>query len=117
MKVGVNEIKLEKEDIAEVSKALNDGWYSSTGPYVEKFETDWSTYCSSKYAVSVSNGTMALVRFRISCPLMSLMSLAPDWGSAEPPHPSIYVLVVFATCVFVVGWFVSCGGERLQVRT
>ena len=22
-------------------------------------------------------------------------------GSAEPPHPSIYVLVVFATCVFV----------------
>jgi perosamine synthetase len=61
MKVGVNEIKLEKEDIAEVSKALNDGWYSSTGPYVEKFETDWSTYCSRKYAVAVSNGTMALV--------------------------------------------------------
>ena len=25
-----------------------------------------------------------------------------NWGSAEPPHPSIYVLVVFATCVFVL---------------
>ena len=31
----------------------------------------------------------------------SLDELAQDWGSAEPPHPCIYVLVVFATCVFV----------------
>lgn len=50
--------------IGNEKKYLNDcidsGWVSSEGKYVKKFEKALSNYYNMKYAVSVTNGTVAL---------------------------------------------------------
>ena len=43
-----------------VIDAIRSSWISSTGPYVERFEEEWASYCESRAAVSVVNGTAAL---------------------------------------------------------
>ncbi|HZS48612.1 MAG TPA: DegT/DnrJ/EryC1/StrS family aminotransferase [Blastocatellia bacterium] len=43
-----------------VNEALDTGWVSSAGPFVEKFEKSFAEHCGSSYAASVSNGTTAL---------------------------------------------------------
>lgn len=58
--IRVNEPKIEKEDLANVTKCLNEGWVSSVGPYVEAFENSWAQYCGRRYGIAVSNGTAAL---------------------------------------------------------
>jgi len=47
-------------DIGNVNKALKDGWISSDGPNVKKFEEKFSKYVERKYSIAVSNGTAAL---------------------------------------------------------
>ena len=51
---------LTKDDIRAVNQSLKDGWISSEGPNVEKFEKNFSNYIGKKYSVAVSNGTAAL---------------------------------------------------------
>lgn len=41
-------------------KAFRSGWISSLGTYIRKFEEDFAKFCKADYAVSVSNGTVAL---------------------------------------------------------
>ena len=48
------------KELPYVEKALRDGWISSEGMYVEKFESKFSKYIGKKYGVSVSSGTAAL---------------------------------------------------------
>ena len=48
------------KDIRNVNKALKDGWISSDGPNVKKFEEKFSKYVERKYSIAVSNGTAAL---------------------------------------------------------
>ncbi|SDB82792.1 DegT/DnrJ/EryC1/StrS family aminotransferase [Williamwhitmania taraxaci] len=43
-----------------VNDCLNTGWISSTGKYVKAFEESFAKYCDAKYAVGVTNGTVAL---------------------------------------------------------
>jgi len=43
-----------------VLDALETGWISSTGKYVQLFEEKFAEYCETKYCVGVCNGTMAL---------------------------------------------------------
>jgi perosamine synthetase len=43
-----------------VVDAFLSSWISSTGKYVDKFETDFSKYIGGKYGVATSNGTTAL---------------------------------------------------------
>lgn len=50
---------IDERDISEVVKVLRGDWITQ-GPAVEKFEKALATYCGSKYAVAVSNGTAAL---------------------------------------------------------
>lgn len=38
----------------------DQGWVSSYGPYVERFEESWSRYCGRRHGVAVSSGTAAL---------------------------------------------------------
>jgi perosamine synthetase len=40
--------------------AFDSGWISSTGSYVDQFEEQWAVESGCKYALSVSNGTVAL---------------------------------------------------------
>ncbi|MHB8066505.1 MAG: DegT/DnrJ/EryC1/StrS family aminotransferase [Desulfobaccales bacterium] len=43
-----------------VVDAIRSTWISSTGPYVQRFEKEFSELCETKYAISVCNGTVAL---------------------------------------------------------
>lgn len=44
-----------------VNEALEAGWISSSGHFIKRFETDFATYLNAPFAVSMSNGTTALV--------------------------------------------------------
>lgn len=48
---------LEKKYVAEV---MNSGWISSIGPKVKEFEKLFAKFIGTKFAVAVSNGTVAL---------------------------------------------------------
>lgn len=43
-----------------VQQALEEGWISSAGPYVERFEQEFASYLGVKHAISVNTGTAAL---------------------------------------------------------
>lgn len=45
---------------AYVVEALRSTWISSTGKYVQRFETEWAELCGARAAISVVNGTAAL---------------------------------------------------------
>jgi perosamine synthetase len=47
----------EKELVLE---ALDSGWVSSIGKYIDEFEQKFAAYCGTKYALTVSNGTTGL---------------------------------------------------------
>lgn len=61
MKYPINIPHLFPEDKKYALEAIETGWISSAGPMVEKFETEFSKFCNRKYAVSVSNGSCALL--------------------------------------------------------
>lgn len=58
--IPVNDPWLQEEDLASLVECFRSGWISSTGPYLEKFETAWADYCGVKHGIAVSNGTTAL---------------------------------------------------------
>jgi perosamine synthetase len=47
----------EKELVLE---ALDSGWVSSIGKFIDEFEVNFARYCGTKYALAVSNGTTGL---------------------------------------------------------
>jgi perosamine synthetase len=47
----------EKELVLD---ALDSGWVSSIGKYIDEFETKFARYCGTEYALAVSNGTTGL---------------------------------------------------------
>lgn len=48
---------LEKEFVVD---AIDSSWISSLGKYITRFESEFAEYCETKYAVAVSNGTVAI---------------------------------------------------------
>src|ERR1700753_3468027 len=47
----------EKELVVD---ALDSGWVSSIGKYIDEFEAGFARYCGTDYALAVSNGTTGL---------------------------------------------------------
>ena len=43
-----------------MAQAVESSWISSTGPFVERFESEFAELCGTRAAVSVCNGTAAL---------------------------------------------------------
>lgn len=41
-------------------EAINSGWISSQSPYVKRFENNYAKWLGVKYAIAVSNGTVAI---------------------------------------------------------
>jgi len=58
--IPVAEPVLQEEDRARVREALEGGWISSAGAFLEGFEEDWARACSMPYGIAVSNGSVAL---------------------------------------------------------
>jgi len=51
---------LSGNEFEYLTKAFNSTWISSIGEYIDAFETNFSTFCNTEYAISLSNGTVAL---------------------------------------------------------
>ena len=58
--IPVNIPKIFKNEKRFVNHALRTNWISSEGPFVKKFEKNFSIYNKKKFGVAVSNGTAAL---------------------------------------------------------
>ena len=43
-----------------VNNAIDSGWISSIGNYLNEFESKWADYCKADFCISVSNGTTGL---------------------------------------------------------
>ena len=58
--IPVNEPLIVKSDVLKIKKTLEQGWISSEGPNVKKFENKFSRFIGHKYGIAVTNGTAAL---------------------------------------------------------
>ncbi len=60
MKVPVNEPVITAEAKANVAEAMNTGWISSAGPFIDQFEKAFAAFIGVKHALTATNGTTAL---------------------------------------------------------
>jgi len=58
--IPVSEPLLTNDELQNVTDCVRTGWISSSGKYINEFESGWSAYCGKKYGIAVSNGTTAL---------------------------------------------------------
>lgn len=60
MHVPVNEPVVTPESKRYVAEAMESGWVSSGGPFIERFEQEFATYLGVKHAITTTSGTTAL---------------------------------------------------------
>lgn len=58
--IPVNTPLLSGNERKYINECIDTGWISSEGPFIQRFETDFSKYVDRDYGVAVSNGTAAL---------------------------------------------------------
>ena len=58
--IPISQPSIGKKELEYVTDAVNSGWVSSLGKYLDLFEEKFAYYCDTKYAVATSNGTTAL---------------------------------------------------------
>ena len=58
--IPVNTPLFSGNELEYVSECINTGWISSEGPFISKFENEFSDYIGMKYGVAVSSGSAAL---------------------------------------------------------
>jgi len=66
-KIPVCEPLLSGNEIKYVNDCIKTGWISSSGTYVQSFEEKFAEYCGAKYAVAVTNGTVAIHLALVAC--------------------------------------------------
>lgn len=59
-RIPVMEPSLTGDELSYVIECLKTNWISSQGPFVKRFEEDFSSYVGAQQAVAVCNGTAAL---------------------------------------------------------
>ena len=58
--IPVNTPWIHDDDRKAVMECLEEGWISSSGPYLTDFERHWAAYCGRRHGIAVANGTAAL---------------------------------------------------------
>lgn len=58
--IPVNVPEITQEEKRYLQEAIDSNWVSSSGKYINKFETAFSTYVGKDFGVAVSNGSAAL---------------------------------------------------------
>jgi perosamine synthetase len=58
--IPVSEPTITKKEIEYITQAVKSGWVSSLGEFINKFEDAFAKYIGTKYALTVSNGTVGL---------------------------------------------------------
>ena len=59
-KISVSEPLLSKNTKKYINDCIESEWISSSGKYLEEFESKWANYCNVREGIAVSNGTSAL---------------------------------------------------------
>lgn len=59
-RIPVAEPDLQGNELDYLTKCIRDGWISSQGPFVNKFENDFAKYIGVPHAIATSSGTTAL---------------------------------------------------------
>ena len=58
--IPVNEPLLEGNEKKYLNECIYTGWISSDGPFVKRFEEEFSSKLGRKYGIAVANGTSAI---------------------------------------------------------
>ena len=58
--VPVNNVSFTGNEKKYLAECIESGWISHEGPFVQKFETEFSHYVERKYGIAVSSGSAAL---------------------------------------------------------
>jgi perosamine synthetase len=64
--IPVNEPIIGAAERAYVAEALETGWISSSGRFIDEFESGFAHYCGRRHGVAVANGTVAL-QLAVAC--------------------------------------------------
>ncbi|HEY5549070.1 MAG TPA: DegT/DnrJ/EryC1/StrS family aminotransferase [Coriobacteriia bacterium] len=64
--IPVSEPSIGEAETAYVVEALQTGWISSAGRFIEEFERGFAHYCGRRHGIAVSNGTVAL-QLAVAC--------------------------------------------------
>jgi len=108
--IPVNEPLISKEAKKNVNDALNTGWISSSGKYVEEFENKFSKFIGMKYGVAVANGTAAL----------HVALLAAGVGKGDEVIVPAFTMAATWLAVLYVGAvpvFVDCEEDTFNINT
>lgn len=60
MFIPISQPSISQREIDFVTDAVKSSWISSLGKYIDTFEAEFARFCGSRYAVCVSNGTVAI---------------------------------------------------------
>lgn len=60
MFIPISQPSVTEKEIFYVTDAVRSTWISSLGKYIDRFEAEFAQFCQSRFAVSVSNGTVAI---------------------------------------------------------
>lgn len=96
--IPVNSVHLGARELANVTEAVQTGWISSAGSFIEEFEESWASFCGRRSGIAVSNGTTALQ--------VAVAALRPEPGS-EIIMPSFTIIscalaAIYNECVPVL---------------
>jgi perosamine synthetase len=58
--IPVNTFSFEGNEKKYLNECIDSGWISGEGPFIEKFETQFSSYVGRSFGIAVSNGSAAL---------------------------------------------------------
>jgi perosamine synthetase len=58
--IPVNEPLLDGKEKEYLTECIDSGWISSEGPFVERFEREFSARVGRKHGIAVANGSVAL---------------------------------------------------------
>jgi perosamine synthetase len=58
--IPISKPSITQKEINYVTDAIESGWVSSLGKYIDQFENKFASFCDVKYALTTSNGTTAL---------------------------------------------------------
>lgn len=89
----VADVDLGGNESAYVAEAVETGWVSSTGPYVERLEAAFAEYCGTRYAITTASGATAL----------ELMLRAGGVGPGDEVIVPSFTMVATANAVHHVG--------------
>jgi perosamine synthetase len=60
MFIPISQPSITEKEIDYVNDAVRSTWISSLGKYIDRFEAEFADFCQSRFAISVSNGTVAI---------------------------------------------------------